>query len=169
MKSVCEVLNNLSTDKNCKLVLLLAANDTFCNGLDYLSLIQPTAEKRKSAAKELAGAVMYGFFFSIHTYGIYLMSFMFFYIIFKRNFFHTIATFKKPIVAGVSGHAVGIGVTFLPLFDMVFASDKASFETNYNKIGQIPEGCSILSSTNRVTELFVCYFYFVFFNFFIFI
>lgn len=57
MKSVCEVLNNLSTDNSCKLVLVLAANDTFCNGLDYLSLIQSTADKRKLAAKELATVV----------------------------------------------------------------------------------------------------------------
>ena len=33
----------------------------------------------------------------------------------------------------------------LPFFDMVFASDKATFYTPYAKLGQVPEGAAILT------------------------
>lgn len=48
-------------------------------------------------------------------------------------------------MAGVHGAAVGLGVTMLPFFDMVFASDKATFYTPYAKLGQVPEGAAILT------------------------
>lgn len=57
----------------------------------------------------------------------------------------SLALFSKPLVAGVHGAAVGLGVTILPFFDMVFASDKATFYTPYAKIGQIPEGAAVLT------------------------
>lgn len=55
------------------------------------------------------------------------------------------AHFNKPIVAGVNGAAVGLGVAMLPFFDMVIASDKATFYTPYAKLGQVPEGAATLS------------------------
>jgi len=57
-----------------------------------------------------------------------------------REFLKSLALFSKPLVAGVHGAAVGLGVTMLPFFDMVFASDKATFYTPYAKLGQVPEG-----------------------------
>lgn len=33
----------------------------------------------------------------------------------------------------------------LPLFDMVFASDKATFHTPYAQLGQVPEGGATLT------------------------
>ena len=71
------------------------------------------------------------------------------------------ATFTKPLVAGVQGAAVGLGVTILPLFDLVIASDKATFYTPYGKLGQIPEGAAIMTlshvhgSAVVSTELFI--------------
>lgn len=62
-----------------------------------------------------------------------------------REFVKSLALFSKPLVAGVHGAAVGLGVTILPFFDMVFASDKATFYTPYAKIGQIPEGAAVLT------------------------
>lgn len=55
------------------------------------------------------------------------------------------ANFNKPIVAGVQGAAVGLGVTMLSLFDLVIASDKASFCTPYGKLGQIAEGAAVFT------------------------
>ena len=51
-------------------------------------------------------------------------------------------SFPKPIVAAVNGPAVGIGVAILPLCDIVYASDKASFYVPYARLAQTPEGCA---------------------------
>lgn len=63
----------------------------------------------------------------------------------SRDFIKSLATFNKPIVAGVQGAAVGLGVTMLSLFDLVIASDKASFCTPYGKLGQIAEGAAVFT------------------------
>ena len=62
------------------------------------------------------------------------------------------ATFKKPLVAGVSGRVQGIGVTILPIFDLVLAAYDTTFETAYAKIGQIPEGATILNLTTKLNQ-----------------
>lgn len=58
----------------------------------------------------------------------------------SRDFLKALVQFPKPIVAGVNGNAMGLGVTMLPLFDMVIANDKAEFYLPYAKLGQVPEG-----------------------------
>ena len=61
-------------------------------------------------------------------------------------------TYPKILVAAVNGFAQGLGVTLLPYFDIVFASDKATFSlNNYAKLGQVPEGYAshTFQSSNR--------------------
>lgn len=53
--------------------------------------------------------------------------------------------FSKPVVAGVQGPSVGLGVTLLPLCDLVYCSDKATFHTPYARLGQVPEGAATLT------------------------
>ncbi len=47
--------------------------------------------------------------------------------------------FPKPLIAAVHGQAVGMGVTLLPHFDMVYASDDASFLTPFVRLGLVLE------------------------------
>lgn len=75
--------------------------------------------------------------------------------VFYRNFIYALASFKKPLIAGVNGKVCGIGVTMLSAFDLVYSSDSASFQTEFAKIGQIPEGATILNLTQRINQSLV--------------
>ncbi len=47
--------------------------------------------------------------------------------------------FPKPLIAAVHGQAVGMGVTLLPHYDMVYAADDASFTTPFVRLGLVLE------------------------------
>lgn len=119
MQEFREALSILKRDDECRVVLLTSTGTSFCEGLDLSTLLHTNKEERRSIAQELAHAV--------------------------KDFIKSLATFNKPIVAGVQGAAIGLGVTMLPLFDLVIASDKATFCTPYGKLGQIAEGAAVFT------------------------
>lgn len=59
-----------------------------------------------------------------------------------RTFINTFIQFRKPIVAAVNGPALGLGAAILPLCDVVWANEKAWFQTPYMSYGQTPDACS---------------------------
>lgn len=115
MKEVQSALSRAAADDS-KLVLLSAVGSVFCCGLDFSYFIRRLTDDRKRESTKMAEAV--------------------------RNFVNTFIQFKKPIIVAVNGPAIGLGASILPLCDVVWANDKAWFQTPYTTFGQSPDGCS---------------------------
>ena len=62
------------------------------------------------------------------------------------DFLEAIIMSQKPLVAGVDGLAIGVGVTMLMHCDYVVASDRSRFKTPFVDLGLVPEaGSSLLA------------------------
>lgn len=53
--------------------------------------------------------------------------------------FEPLRACEKPTVAIVQGHCVGMGVTMLPHFDLVYAADHVTFTTPFVRLGLVVE------------------------------
>ncbi|XP_043921103.1 chromodomain Y-like protein [Protopterus annectens] len=118
MKEVQSALSTAAADDS-KLVVLGAVGSVFCCGLDFIYFIRRLTDDRKRESIKMADAI--------------------------RTFVQTFIQFKKPIIAAVNGPAVGLGASILPLCDVVWANEKAWFQTPYTTYGQTPDGCSSLT------------------------
>ncbi|XP_078524379.1 chromodomain Y-like protein 2 [Lissotriton helveticus] len=115
MKEVRRALCNASADDS-KLLLLSAVGSVFCSGLDYTYLIGRLSSDRRKESARIAESI--------------------------RDFVTAFIQFKKPIVVAINGPALGLGASILPLCDIVWASEKAWFQTPYATIRLTPAGCS---------------------------
>jgi enoyl-CoA hydratase/carnithine racemase len=60
------------------------------------------------------------------------------------QFMRALSATSKPVVAAVSGAAVGIGTTMLMHCDLVYAADNAKFSMPFSQLGLCPEFASSL-------------------------
>ncbi|XP_068604681.1 chromodomain Y-like protein [Brachionichthys hirsutus] len=115
MKEIQSAMATAASDDS-KMVLLGAVGSIFCCGLDFLYFIKRLADDRKKESIKMAETI--------------------------RTFVNTFIQFRKPIVAAVNGPALGLGAAILPLCDVVWANEKAWFQTPYTSCGQTPDACS---------------------------
>jgi len=74
------------------------------------------------------------------------------------RFLTAVSEAKKPLVAAVTGPAVGIGTTLLLHCEMVFAGDNARFAMPFTQLGLVPEFASsyllpLVAGYQRAAEL----------------
>ncbi|KAK5860532.1 hypothetical protein PBY51_022000 [Eleginops maclovinus] len=115
MKEIQSAMATAASDDS-KLVLLGAVGNVFCCGLDFLYFIRRLTDDRKKESIKMAETI--------------------------RTFVNTFIQFRKPIIAAVNGPALGLGAAILPLCDVVWANEKAWFQTPYTAYGQTPDACS---------------------------
>ena len=88
-------------------MVVTGVGGVFCQGVDLHYLCQDSVERRKLNSAQMSAAV--------------------------ERLVLAITSFPKLLVAAVNGDASGLGVTILPLFDIVYANDKATFNTYYSR------------------------------------
>ncbi|CAK6954946.1 chromodomain Y-like protein 2 isoform X1 [Scomber scombrus] len=115
MKEVCRALGNAAADDS-KLLLLSSVGTVFCSGLEPSYLIGRLSTDRRKESSRIADAV--------------------------RDFVLAFIHFKKPIVVAINGPAMGLGASILPLCDVVWASERAWFQTPCAALHLTPSGCS---------------------------
>uniref|UniRef100_A0A2K6LV02 Chromo domain-containing protein n=1 Tax=Rhinopithecus bieti TaxID=61621 RepID=A0A2K6LV02_RHIBE len=125
IKEIVNALNRAAAD-DCKLVLFSAAGSVFCCGLDFGYFVKHLRNDRNRASFEMVNTI--------------------------KNFVNTFIQFKKPIVVSVNGPAIGLGASILPLCDLVWATEKAWFQTPYTTFGQSPDACSTVTFPKIIGE-----------------
>ncbi|XP_077580060.1 chromodomain Y-like protein isoform X2 [Stigmatopora nigra] len=115
MKEIQSAMATAASDDS-KLVLLGAVGGVFCRGLDFVDFVKRLADDSKKESIKMAETI--------------------------RTFVNTFIQFRKPLVAAVNGPALGLGAAILPLCDVVWANEKAWFQTPYAAYGQTPDACA---------------------------
>ncbi|XP_075441888.1 enoyl-CoA delta isomerase 2 isoform X2 [Ascaphus truei] len=114
-QEIVQALEEAGKDESV-ITVLTGLGDYFCSGNDLNNFANIPPEGKEKMAKDAAVVL--------------------------EAFVSSIIDFPKPLIAVVNGPAVGISVTILGMFDLVYATDRATFQTPFSQLGQTPEGCS---------------------------
>ncbi|KAG8571626.1 hypothetical protein GDO81_011724 [Engystomops pustulosus] len=115
-KEIGLALDEAAKDDNTVITVLTGHGDYFCSGNDLNNFTNIPPEGKEKMASDSA--------------------------VILEAFVSKFIDFPKPLIAVINGPAVGISVTILGLFDIVYATDRATFHTPFSQLGQSPEGCS---------------------------
>ena len=115
-QAITNILYEADNNKEVKVIVFTGVGDYYSSGND-LGNFSLVAKYGKEKLAEM-------------TYETYL------------KFITAFIDVQKPMIALVNGPAVGITVTTLPFFNLVLASEKATFNAPFATIGQVAEGCS---------------------------
>ena len=114
MTALAENLKAAANDEDTKVTVLTGADPYYCAGVDLSGTLRPMApSKLKTTIATTNQAV-----------------------------FDQFIDFPKPIIVAVNGPAIGASVTTATLCDAIVASEKATFNTPFTRLGVPPEGCS---------------------------
>lgn len=109
-------LKEAAEDKSVVVTVVTGAGDFYCSGNDLGNFMNIPPDGIKAMA-EKGGEIL-------------------------ERFVAAFIDFPKPLIGVINGPALGVSVTVLGLFDLVYATEKATFQTPFSSLGQSPEGCS---------------------------
>lgn len=120
---IVAIVQGARTDEQVRVVLLSAAGDAFCSGVD-LSMLQPGEHGLSASPLEIK---------RILTEHIHRIA-------------YAMEDVGKPVVAAVNGSAVGAGMDLSLMCDMRIAGRSARFAEGYIRVGLVPGagGCHFL-------------------------
>lgn len=111
-----------AADEAVRAVVITAEGSDFCAGNDILDFAQGLGDFQSVSLDELP--------------------------VFR--FLRALTFFEKPLVAGVQGQAVGIGVTLLLHCDLAVVADDVRLSLPFLKLGLVPEAGSTLLLPQRI-------------------
>ncbi|KAM4705449.1 enoyl-CoA delta isomerase 2-like [Rhinophrynus dorsalis] len=112
---IVQALDEAGKDESV-LTVLTGNGDYFCSGNDLNNFTNIPPDGKEKMAKDAA--------------------------VLLQAFVSKFIDFPKPLIGVLNGPATGISVTILGLFDLVYATDRATLHTPFSQLGQSPEGCS---------------------------
>lgn len=116
-EDVVEAFNALKNNNEVKVIILTGAGRGFCAGVDLEHL------KEQFAAAE-RGEVLKGPKLGEER--------------FIRELPLTLATYPKPVIVAINGHAIGVGITMALPCDVRIAAEEAKIGLTFAKMGILP-------------------------------
>ncbi len=123
---VREAMEAAEGDSNVRAIILTGAGRGFCAGADMSLLNELAANGHTCAAARVLGHERQSKF-GENERPDYLGTYSYF------------PSIKKPVIAAINGHAVGLGFILTLYCDLRFASDQAKFGTAFSRRGLIAE------------------------------
>lgn len=111
-----QALQEGAEDNSVTLAVVTGSGDYYCSGNDLGNFMNIAPDQMAESARK-GGDIL-------------------------EKFVNAYIDFPKPLIGVINGPAVGVAVTLLGLFDAVYATESATFNTPFSALGQSPEGCS---------------------------